>query len=110
MPPALAPHSEHLPVLLAEALELLDFAHVSGQEVQLTRHGLEEYVSDCVIFLDHRVANQTATRRLRIVKYRGSTHGTNEFPFLIAEDGISILPITSLALKHEVTEERISSG
>jgi circadian clock protein KaiC len=76
----------------------------------LTRHGLEEYVSDCVVFLDHRVTNQISTRRLRIVKYRGSTHGTNEFPFLIDETGISVLPITSLGLKHKVTEERISSG
>ncbi len=76
----------------------------------LTRQGLEEYVSDCVLFLDHRVSNQVSTRRFRIVKYRGSTHGTNEFPFLIGENGISILPITSLALKHEVTDERISSG
>lgn len=76
----------------------------------LTRHGLEEYVSDCVIFLDHRVSNQVSTRRLRIVKYRGSTHGTNEFPFLISETGISVLPITSLGLDHQVTKERISSG
>jgi circadian clock protein KaiC len=65
---------------------------------------------DCVLFLDHRVASQVSTRRFRIVKYRGSTHGTNEFPFLIGENGISILPITSLALKHEVSDERISSG
>ncbi|HLN71895.1 MAG: circadian clock protein KaiC [Methylococcaceae bacterium] len=76
----------------------------------LTRQGLEEYVSDCVIVLDHRVAEQTSTRRLRIVKYRGSTHGTNEYPFLIDEDGFSILPITSLGLAHKVSTERISSG
>jgi circadian clock protein KaiC len=76
----------------------------------LTRQGLEEYVSDCVIFLDHRVSGQISTRRLRIVKYRGSTHGTNEFPFLIDETGISVLPITSIGLKHEVTDERVSSG
>ncbi|MCK9275070.1 MAG: circadian clock protein KaiC [Syntrophales bacterium] len=76
----------------------------------LTREGLEEYVSDCVIFLDHRVSNQISTRRLRIVKYRGSTHGTNEFPFLIDEDGIRVLPITSLGLKHAVSDERISTG
>ncbi len=76
----------------------------------LTRQGLEEYVSDCVIFLDHRVTNQVSTRRIRIVKYRGSTHGTNEFPFLIDETGITVLPITSLGLKHEVTSERVSSG
>ncbi len=75
-----------------------------------TRHGLEEYVSDCVIFLDHRVTEQVSTRRLRIVKYRGSAHGTNEFPFLIDERGINVMPITSLGLKHVVTDERISTG
>jgi circadian clock protein KaiC len=76
----------------------------------LTRQGLEEYVSDCVIMLDHRVTEQNSTRRLRVVKYRGSIHGTNEYPFLINEDGFSILPITSLGLKHAVSNERISSG
>ncbi|GAB4007314.1 circadian clock protein KaiC [Spirosoma sp. KCTC 42546] len=76
----------------------------------LTRHGLEEYVSDCVILLDHRVTNQISTRLLRIVKYRGSTHGTNEYPFLINEKGISVLPVTSLTLDHPVSSERISSG
>ena len=76
----------------------------------LTRHGLEEYVSDCVIQLDHRVTEQVSTRRLRIVKYRGTTHGTNEYPFLIDEDGISVLPVTSLGLQHEVSAERVSSG
>src|SRR5215212_10107146 len=76
----------------------------------LTRHGLEEYVSDCVILLDHRVDGQISTRRLRIVKYRGTTHGTNEYPFLIDGDGISVLPITSLGLTHQATMERISSG
>ena len=75
-----------------------------------TRHGLEEYVSDCVLLLDHRVEGQISTRRLRIVKYRGSTHGTNEFPFLIDEGGISVFPITSLQLKHEASSERISTG
>lgn len=77
---------------------------------QLTRQGLEEYVSDCVILLDHRVDEQLSTRRLRIVKYRGTTHGTNEYPFLIDEDGISVLPITSLGLQHKVSNGRISSG
>ena len=76
----------------------------------LTRHGLEEYVSDCVIQLDHRVTDQVSTRRLRIVKYRGTTHGTNEYPFLIDEDGISVLPVTSLGLQHAVSAERVSSG
>jgi circadian clock protein KaiC len=77
---------------------------------QLTRHGLEEYVSDCVILLDHRVHDQTSTRRLRIVKYRGSAHGTNEYPFLIDSQGVSVVPITSAELSHEVSDERISSG
>jgi circadian clock protein KaiC len=76
----------------------------------LTRHGLEEYLSDCVIVLDHRVNEQISTRRLRVVKYRGSTHGTNEYPFLIDKEGFSVLPITSLGLRHEVSSERISSG
>lgn len=76
----------------------------------LTRQGLEEYVSDCVIMLDHRVTEQNSTRRLRVVKYRGSIHGTNEYPFLINENGFSILPVTSLGLKHTVSNERISSG
>jgi circadian clock protein KaiC len=76
----------------------------------LTRQGLDEYVSDCVIFLDHRVTEQTSTRRLRVVKYRGTTHGTNEYPFLIDEDGISVLPVTSLGLAHRASAARISSG
>ncbi len=76
----------------------------------LTRQGLEEYVSDCVILLDHRVSEQSSIRRLRIVKYRGSTHGTNEYPFLIDEDGFSILPVTSLGLNHISSSERISTG
>ncbi|MGA7722034.1 MAG: circadian clock protein KaiC [Ignavibacteriaceae bacterium] len=76
----------------------------------LTRQGLEEYVSDCVILLDHRVSDQSSIRRLRIVKYRGSTHGTNEYPFLIDEDGFSILPVTSLGLNNISSKERISSG
>src|ERR1700734_761619 len=79
-------------------------------EGALTRHGLEEYVSDCVLLLDHRVTDQISTRRLRIVKYRGTSHGTNEYPFLIDEDGFSVLPITSLGLQHHVNDERISSG
>ena len=76
----------------------------------LTRQGLEEYVSDCVVVLDHRVTEQTSTRRLRVVKYRGSLHGTNEYPFIIDETGFSVLPITSLGLEHIVSNERISSG
>ncbi len=76
----------------------------------LTRNGLEEYVSDCVIMLDHRVIDQVSTRRLRVVKYRGSTHGTNEYPFLINENGFSVLPISSLGLSHDVSSERISTG
>jgi circadian clock protein KaiC len=87
-------------------------AVITGErgEGTLTRQGLEEYVSDCVIVLDHRVTDQLSTRRLRIVKYRGTVHGTNEYPFLIDETGISVLPITSLGLRHEASEERISTG
>jgi len=87
-------------------------AIITGErgEGALTRRGLEEYVSDCVIVLDHRVSEQLSTRRLRIVKYRGSTHGTNEYPFLIDRDGITVLPITSLGLKHPASPERISTG
>jgi len=76
----------------------------------LTRYGLEEYVADCVILLDNRVENQISTRRMRIVKYRGTSHGTNEYPFFIDEKGFSVLPITSLGLTHSATTERISSG
>lgn len=76
----------------------------------LTRYGLEEYISDCVILLDHRVNEQLAIRRLRVVKYRGSLHGTNEYPFIIDERGIEVLPITSLGLEHEVSTERVSTG
>ena len=76
----------------------------------LTRQGLEEYVSDCVILLDHRVNDQSSIRRLRIVKYRGSTHGTNEYPFLIDEDGFSVLPVTSLGLNYNSSPKRISTG
>jgi circadian clock protein KaiC len=76
----------------------------------LTRHGIEEYVSDCVITLDHRVIEQASTRRLRVLKYRGSAHGTNEYPFLITEAGLSVLPITSHDLSYQVSTERISTG
>ena len=76
----------------------------------LTRHGLEEYVSDCVILLDNRVNDQVSTRRLRIVKYRGSSHGSNEYPFLIDRFGISVMPITSAGLNHPASKERISTG
>jgi circadian clock protein KaiC len=81
-----------------------------GQGGAITRQGLEEYVSDCVILLDHRVTEQMSTRRMRIVKYRGSVHGTNEYPFLIDDKGISILPITSLGLNHEALAEWVSTG
>jgi len=87
-------------------------AIITGErgESSLTRQGLEEYVSDCVILLDFRVIDQIATRRLRIVKYRGSTHGTNEYPFLIDEEGISVLPITSLKLEHKTSADVLSYG
>jgi len=76
----------------------------------LTRHGIEEFVSDCVIVLDHRTHEEISTRRLRVVKYRGSTHGTNEYPFLIGTRGISVLPISSLGLDHPAPDSRISTG
>ncbi|GGH31418.1 circadian clock protein KaiC [Dyadobacter endophyticus] len=79
-------------------------------EASLTRQGLEEYVSDCVILLDHRIENKISTRILRIVKYRGTIHGTNEYPFLIDDEGISVLPVTSLQLNHPTSVERLSSG
>ena len=79
-------------------------------EGTLTRYGLEEYVADCVILLDNRVENQISTRRLRIIKYRGTSHGTNEYPFMIDENGFSVLPITTLGLRHKASTERVSSG
>ena len=87
-------------------------AIITGEkgEGRLTRQGLEEYVSDCVILLDHRVDNQISTRLLRVIKYRGTVHGTNEYPFLIDQEGISVLPVTSLSLDYPVSGERISSG
>jgi circadian clock protein KaiC len=87
-------------------------AIITGErgENTLTRQGLEEYVSDCVIRLDQRVQDELSTRRLHIIKYRGSQHGTNEYPFLITENGISVLPITSVSLEHQVSTERVSSG
>jgi circadian clock protein KaiC len=87
-------------------------AVITGErgEGTLTRHGIEEYVSDAVIVLDHRIEGQMATRRIRFVKYRGSLHGTDEYPFLIDEKGISIMPITSLGLEYDVTSERVTTG
>jgi circadian clock protein KaiC len=81
-----------------------------GKEGDLTRFGIEEYVSDCVVTLDHRVEDQISTRRLRVVKYRGSLHGTNEYPFLITKRGLVVVPITSVGLTYEASEERISTG
>ena len=87
-------------------------AIVTGErgDNMLTRYGLEEYVADCVIVLDHRVTEQISTRRIRIVKYRGTLHGTDEYPFLMGEHGISVLPITSVGLTHTASTERVSSG
>ena len=82
----------------------------TGPGRTLTRHGLEEYVADCVILLDHRVTEQVSTRRLRVVKYRGSAHGTNEYPFLLDETGLSVVPITSVGLAHMASTDRVSSG
>ena len=105
--------------LRAELRRLLDWlrrkgvtAIVTGERgnAGLTRHGLEEYITDCVITLDHRVVDQNATRRLRVLKYRGSAHGSNEAPFYIDATGISVLPITSLGLAHKVSTARCSTG
>lgn len=87
-------------------------AVITGErgEDALIRHGMEEFLSDCVVLLDHRVVDEVATRRLRIVKYRGSTHGRNEYPFLIGPDGLEVLPITSLGLNQQVSNDRISTG
>jgi circadian clock protein KaiC len=106
-------------ILRAELRRLFRFLKERGVTVvltgergegQLTRQGLEEYVSDCVILLDHRINEQVSTRRLRIVKYRGSSHGTNEYPFIIDQRGLEVLPVTALHLQHSASEERISSG
>lgn len=106
-------------VLRAELRRLFRFlkdkgvtAIVTGEQGErtLTRYGLEEYVADCVIFLNHSVREQIATRRMRIIKYRGSSHGTNEYPFLIDEQGFSVMPISSLGLSHPASSERVSSG
>lgn len=106
-------------LLRAEIRRLFQFlksfgvtAIVTGErgENSLTRYGLEEYVADCVIVLDQRVTEQINTRRLRVVKYRGSSHGTNEYPFIIDEQGFSVLPVTSMALRHKVSSEVMSSG
>jgi circadian clock protein KaiC len=82
----------------------------AGEHGRLTRSGLEEYVADCVIALDHRVENQVSTRRLRVLKYRGSAHGTNEYPFLIHREGLAVLPVTSLSLQHAVSSKRLPTG
>jgi len=109
----------NLGILRAELRRLFDWlkergvtAVITGErgEGTLTRHGLEEYVSDCVILLDHRVVNQLSARRLRIVKYRGTLHGSDEYPFLIRENGISVIPITSLTLDHTASTKVVSSG
>jgi len=106
-------------ILRAELRRLFQFlkdkkvtAIITGErgESSLTRQGLEEYVSDCVILLDHRIINQISTRRLRVIKYRGSLHGTNEYPFLIDEEGIAVLPVTSLMLDKPVSSDAVSSG
>jgi circadian clock protein KaiC len=87
-------------------------AIVTGErgDKSLTRHGIEEYVTDCVILLDHRVNDEISTRRLRVVKYRGSAHGTNEYPFLISARGFVVLPVTSIALDYQASDERIPTG
>ena len=81
-----------------------------GDHDALTRHGIEEYVSDCVIALDHRSHNEVSTRRLQVVKYRGSAHETNQYPFLISARGFTVLPVTAVTLDYGAPEERISTG
>ena len=108
------------PVLRAELRRLFEWLKEKGvtavitaergEEGRLTRHGIEEYISDCVISLDNRVEDQITTRRLRVMKYRGSAHGTNEYPFLIDTGGISVLPITSAGLQHAISDAVVSSG
>ncbi|MGZ6202100.1 MAG: ATPase domain-containing protein, partial [Thermodesulfobacteriota bacterium] len=87
-------------------------AIVTGEPGQgpYTRHGLEEYISDCIIFLDNRVSEQISIRRIRVIKYRGSNHGTNEYPFVIDKDGLSVIPITSAGLNQPGTDKRVSTG
>ncbi|RYG27496.1 MAG: circadian clock protein KaiC, partial [Burkholderiales bacterium] len=106
-------------ILRAELRRLFRFlkdkgvtAVITGErgENSFTRYGLEEYVADCVILLDHRTSDQVSTRRLRVVKYRGSQHGTNEYPFLIGANGIVVLPVTSLGLDHLASKQRVSTG
>ena len=85
---------------------------VTGESVKgsYTRHGLEEYISDCIIFMDNRIHEQISVRRIRVVKYRGSNHGTNEYPFVIDKTGLSVIPITSAALDQPGSSERVSTG
>ncbi len=106
-------------ILRAELRRLFRFlkskgvtAIVTGEQGErtLTRYGMEEYVADCVIFLNHIVSEQVATRRMRIIKYRGSSHGTNEYPFLIDEQGFSVMPITSMGLAHQASTDRVPTG
>ncbi len=107
-------------ILRAELRRLFDWlkdrgmtAVVTGERGRgegMTRNGLEEYISDCVLLLDHRVRDQVSTRRLRVVKYRGSAHGTNEYPFTIDEEGITVFPVTALGLSHRARDEHLSTG
>ena len=85
---------------------------ITGEQEKnsFTRHGLEEFISDCIILLDNRVRQQVSTRRIRVIKYRGSNHGTNEYPFVIDKDGLSVIPITSAGLDHPGTAEKVSTG
>jgi circadian clock protein KaiC len=96
--------------LKEKGLTAIITAESGGGTNGLTRNGIEEYVSDCVILLDQRIQEQVKTRRLNILKYRGSRHGTNEYPFLITENGISVLPITSMLMNYNVSTERVSTG
>lgn len=106
-------------VVRAELCRLFDWLKQKGMsalvtaesgEGSLTRYGIEEYVADCVLVLDHRVEDEMSIRRLRVLKYRGTLHGTNEYPFLIGESGVSVLPLSSLKLEHAAPTQRVSSG
>jgi circadian clock protein KaiC len=82
----------------------------TGQNGSYTRHGLEEYISDCIILLDNRIRDEMATRRVRVIKYRGSSHGTSEYPFVIDNEGLSVIPITSAGLAQPGTDKKVSTG
>jgi circadian clock protein KaiC len=98
-----------IPIGLRQPTRFYAFTAERGER-SLTRHGIEGYVSDCVILLDHRIIDDLSTRRLRVIKYRGTSHGTNEYPFLIDEQSMTVVPVTSLGLAHVASDKTVSSG